>query len=105
MGAKLAVDDARYSDEMAAVSPEGRLHTMNTPVFLLAGTADDVVPSAETLWLARELPQHALQAMLVSPEISHVSLTGAKPGIMDEWQLAHFFALVMRASEKKEGNK
>ena len=98
--AKITAMLAKHTDEVPALSPLGRLQTLGTPVYLLHGEADNIIPSAETLWMVRELRQEDLQAMLVSPVLSHVDL-GATPGAMDEWRLVHFFALVMRATESK----
>lgn len=94
---------AKHADEMAGLSPRGRLKRMTTPVYLLHGQADNIIPSAETLWMASELPGEALQAMLVSPVLSHLDVDEAKPGVWDEWRLVHFFALVMHASEIDSG--
>lgn len=91
----IAASTSKHATEMAGLSPRGRLKQLTTPVFLLHGQADNVIPSAETLWMASELPQESLQAMLVSPILSHLNLDGAKPGLWDEWRLVHFFALVM----------
>ena len=71
---------------------------MTVPVFLLHGQADNIIPAAETLWMASELPERSLQAMLISPVLSHLDMDGAKPGAMDQWRLLHFFAQVIRAS-------
>ena len=70
-------------------------------MYLLHGEADNIIPSAETLWMASELQSEDLKAMLVSPVLSHLDLDGPKPGAMDEWRLVHFFALIMDAAEKK----
>jgi hypothetical protein len=70
-------------------------------VYLLHGEADNIIPSAETLWMATELPRDNLKAMLVSPVLSHLDLDAAKPGIWDEWRLVHFFAVIIDASEKR----
>ncbi len=83
------------------LSPQGRLETLRTPVYLLHGEADNIIPSAETLWMASELPQDDLKAMLVSPVLSHIDLDNAKPGAMDEWRLVHFFGLIMDAAERR----
>jgi acetyl esterase/lipase len=99
----IAKANAKHADEMAGLSPRGRLARMTTPVYLLHGEADNIIPSAETLWMASELPSEALQAMLVSPVISHIDFEGTKPGAMDEWRLLHFFALVMHAIETPSG--
>jgi hypothetical protein len=50
--------------------------------------------------MASELRQQDLQAVLVSPVLSHLDLDGARPGVMDNWRLVHFFALIMRAAEQ-----
>jgi pimeloyl-ACP methyl ester carboxylesterase len=90
----------RHASDSPAVSPLGRLQTLHTPVYLLHGEADNIIPSAETLWMASQLPQEDLKAILVSPVLSHIDLQ-AKPGAMDEWRLIHFFALIMNAAESK----
>jgi len=99
--AKIAAVLAQHTSELAGVSPRGRLKTLRTPVYLLHGEADNIIPSAETLWMASELPSEQLKAMLVSPVLSHIDLDNAKPGAMDEWRLVHFFGLVMRAAESR----
>jgi dienelactone hydrolase len=99
--AKLAAVDLKYVEEMEGLSPHGMLGKMTTPVFLLHGQADNIIPAAETLWMASELPAGSLQAVLISPVLSHLDMDGVKPGIWDEWRLMHFFALVMRAAERK----
>jgi pimeloyl-ACP methyl ester carboxylesterase len=101
MKAKLAVSDARHEQEMKEVSPRGMLRTMTTPVYLLHGQADNIIPAAETLWMANELPRTTLKEVLVSPVLSHLDLDEAKPTGRDEWRLVHFFALVMQAAERK----
>jgi len=90
----------QYAAEMGKLSPGDRLKTLKVPVYLLHGEGDNVIPAAETLWMAKELPSTTLGAMLVSPVLSHVNLDGPSPGARDEWQLMHFFAQVMQATEK-----
>jgi dienelactone hydrolase len=99
--AKLAASDVKHASEMEELSPHEFLRTMTTPVYLLHGQADNIIPSAETLWMAKELPRTTLQEALVSPVLSHVNLDEAKPRAKDQWRLVHFFALVMHAAEKK----
>jgi acetyl esterase/lipase len=102
--AKIAAMTAKHTSEIPGLSPLGRLRTLGTPVYLLHGEGDNIIPSAETLWLASELRSEDLQAMLVSPVLSHVNLDGPKPGAMDEWRLVHFFGLIMRAAETSSGS-
>jgi dienelactone hydrolase len=99
--AKIAAMMARHSSEVPGLSPLGRLRTLDMPVYLLHGEADNIIPAAETLWMASELREEDLQAMLVSPVLSHVNLDGPTPGAMDEWRLVHFFAMIMRAAESR----
>jgi pimeloyl-ACP methyl ester carboxylesterase len=98
--ARIATAIVKHADELTRLSPHGRLKTLDTPVYLLHGQADNIIPSAETLWMASELRGEDLQAMLVSPVLSHINLDGANPGVMDEWRLVHFFALVMDVAER-----
>jgi pimeloyl-ACP methyl ester carboxylesterase len=62
--AKIAALIVRHKGESAGLSPQGRLRTLRTPVYLLHGEADNIIPSAETLWMASELPPDDLKAML-----------------------------------------
>ena len=91
--------DERHADDMAAVSPHGRLATLKTPVYLLHGAGDNIIPSAETEWMASELPKRSLKAVLISPVLSHLNLDGAGPTMADQLKLVHFFAEVLHAAE------
>ena len=84
---------------MAGVSPHGHLSQLTTPVYLLHGAGDNIIPSAETEWMATELPAESLKAELISPVLSHINLDGANPTAMDQWRLVHFFALILHAAE------
>jgi acetyl esterase/lipase len=99
--AKIAAAIAKHRSELAGLSPRGRLRHLTTPVYLLHGEADNIIPSAETLWMASELPQEDLKAMLVSPVLSHLDLNGPTPGMWEQWRLVHFFALVMDAAGRR----
>jgi dienelactone hydrolase len=91
--------DERHAEDMAAVSPHGRLATLKTPVYLLHGAGDNIIPSAETEWMASELPKRSLKAELISPVLSHLDLDGAAPTMTDQLRLVHFFAEVLHAAE------
>jgi pimeloyl-ACP methyl ester carboxylesterase len=99
--AAIAAAIAKHVDESAGLSPHGRLERLSTPVYLLHGEADNIIPSAETLWMASELPREDLKAMLVSPVLSHLDINGPPPGAMDEWRLVHFFGVIMGAAEAR----
>jgi len=98
--ARLAAAELLRRKEMEGLSPHGILKSITTPVYLLHGEADNIIPAAETLWMANELPNTTLHAVLVSPVLSHLDLDSAKPGVRDELRLVHFFALVMQAVER-----
>jgi pimeloyl-ACP methyl ester carboxylesterase len=95
----------KHIADMDSLSPSGSLGKLTTPVYLLHGEGDNIIPSAETLWMASQLPRETLQAMLVSPVISHIDMDGKGVGAMDEWRLIHFFALVMHAVEAPSGRR
>jgi len=97
----LAASNERNADVLGELSPHGRLAALTVPVYLLHGEADNIIPSAETLWMASELPPTTLKAMLVSPVISHIDFESSQPTVLDQWRLVHFFAQVMQAAETK----
>ena len=97
----IAASDARHVAAMASVSPDGQLAQLATPVFLLHGEGDNIIPSAETQWLEKDVPKEAMQASLISPVISHLDLDGKGPGFADQWRLVHFFAMILHAAESR----
>ena len=99
--AAIAASIVRHAEEAPGLSPQGRLRALGTPVYLLHGEADNIIPAAETQWMASELQPRDLQSALVSPVLSHLDLDGAKPGAMDEWRLVHFFARMIHAAESR----
>jgi len=97
----IAESDARHLAAMASVSPNGKLTHLSTPVFLLHGEGDNIIPSAETQWLEKDIPKEDMQAALISPVISHLDVDANGPGFRDEWQLVHFFAKILHAAEAR----
>ncbi len=93
--------DERHLAAMASVSPDGQLAQLATPVFLLHGEGDNIVPSAETQWLEKDIPKEQMQAALISPVISHLDVNGKGPGFRDQWRLVHFFAKILHAAEAR----
>jgi pimeloyl-ACP methyl ester carboxylesterase len=88
-----------HKEEMDAVSPHGHLAQLHTPVFLLHGAGDTIIPSSETLWLAKDVPPTELKASLVSAALVHVDM-GNKVTWQQQWQLVDFMAQVLDATEK-----
>lgn len=91
----LFTSENKHSAEMQQLSPEAHLHDLTVPVFLLHGEADNIIPAAETLWMASQLRAEYLQAALVSPMLSHLDMN-KEPSLIDQWQLIHFMAKVLR---------
>lgn len=79
---------ARAQPEIEAASPHHYLKTVHVPVMLLHGSADNVVPPTETLWLEHDLPKGVLKSALISPAVGHVEVGGA--GVMDRVRLIHW---------------
>ena len=91
--------DAIHADapELAALSPRGQIANLRVPVFILHGATDTVIPPAESLWLAKEVPARELRAVLITPAFTHVD-PEHHAGWMDDLRLVHFIAGVLRAA-------
>jgi pimeloyl-ACP methyl ester carboxylesterase len=90
----IQTDDSR----MSAISPQGKLGALHTPVFLLHGATDDIIPSTETLWLEKEIPKPYLRAALITPAFSHVDPDKHAVWI-DQLRLVEFLAGVLRTAD------
>jgi dienelactone hydrolase len=89
---------AQGGEAMSRVSPHGHLGAIHVPVFLLHGQDDTVIPAAETLWIASEVPPAELRVALVSPAIVHVEIHG-EPPLGEKWALVHFMAGVLAEAD------
>lgn len=88
----------KHAEEMRVVSPHGQIEHLNVPVLLLHATGDTVIPPAETLWLAQDVPAKQLRAMLVSPALIHVSMEQSVP-FSQKWDLVDFMAKVLESAD------
>lgn len=88
-----------HKAEMDAVSPHGHVTELRTPVFLLHGAGDTVIPASETLWLAKDLPPASVKAVLVSQAVVHVDMD-AKVTWQEQWELVDFMSQVLEATDK-----
>jgi pimeloyl-ACP methyl ester carboxylesterase len=91
---------AIQSDEaqLSSISPEGKLAALHTPVFLLHGATDDIIPSTETLWLEKDIPPADLRAALITPAFSHVD-PEKNSAWTDELRLVKFLSGVLRTAD------
>ena len=71
---------------------------LHTPVFVLHGTTDDIIPSTESLWLEKDIPRAELREALITPAFSHVD-PDKHAARMDELRLVDFLAGVLRYTE------
>lgn len=78
--------------EMESVSPHGNLAGLSAHVYLLHGLDDHYIPSAEAEWTAHDLPPGRLDALLITPIISHIMLGGKSIVWMDKWRFIQFMA-------------
>lgn len=90
-----------HGDEMQAVSPHSQISQLRIPVYLLHGTTDSVIPSSETLWLAKDVPAPALKTVLISPAMNMIHVDGQHPVTLSQkWVLVDFMAQILKASQK-----
>jgi pimeloyl-ACP methyl ester carboxylesterase len=81
---------AGRTEELAELSPRGKLAQIKCPIYLLHGEGDRVIPSSETEWADLELGRRA-HVTLVSPLIEHVEVDHPA-GLIDKIALVEFVA-------------
>jgi pimeloyl-ACP methyl ester carboxylesterase len=84
-------------DELAAISPHGHLASLNMPVFILHGSADNVIPPAESMWMEQDVPKADVRQVLVTGAFSHVDPSKNAP-LQEQLRLVHFVAAVLSAA-------
>jgi dienelactone hydrolase len=84
--------------ELAAISPHGHLANLRLPVFVLHGSADDIIPPAESLWLEKDIPREELREVLITGAFSHVDPEKHAP-LIEELKLVRFVGDVLRAAD------
>jgi pimeloyl-ACP methyl ester carboxylesterase len=83
--------------ELAEISPHGQIGDLHIPVYILHGWADNIIPPAESLWIAQDLPKSSVRELLITKAFSHVDPEkGAALG--DELKLVQFVGGVLRAA-------
>jgi pimeloyl-ACP methyl ester carboxylesterase len=61
----------REHQQLMAASPHGQLARLQVPVYLIHGARDPVIPSIETLYLARDVPRPFLRAVVITDLLRH----------------------------------
>jgi pimeloyl-ACP methyl ester carboxylesterase len=83
--------------ELAAISPHGHVGDLQVPVYILHGAADNIIPPAESLWLAKDLPQAMVREVLITGAFSHVD-PEKDASLRQELRLVKFVGDVLRAA-------
>lgn len=91
---------ASHRAEMAPASPHRQLESLHVPVFLLHGSADNVIPPSEMLWLQQDIPLGLVKDALISPVLSHVSMEG-HPSFADNVRLVRFMARMLDRTDRR----
>ena len=94
-----AILNAIHTDqvELAAISPHGQVGGFRLPVYILHGSADDIIPPGESLWLAKDLPRGSVRDMLITGAFSHVD-PDKNASLKEELRLVRFVGDVLRAA-------
>lgn len=83
--------------ELAAISPHGQMGGLSVPVYILHGSADNIIPPAESLWLAKDIPHAQLRDVLITGAFSHVD-PEKDASLKEQLRLVRFVGEVLRAA-------
>lgn len=83
--------------ELAKLSPRGHMQNLRVPVYILHGAEDNIIPPAESLWLAQDLPHKQVRDVLITRAFSHVD-PEKDASVWEELRLVHFIARVLEAA-------
>lgn len=78
-----------------SLSPE-RSPPPSSPVLLLHGEGDNVIPAVESSLLARHLEPHTRVHLLITPLITHAEMD-REVGLADLWRMVAFWSRVLEA--------
>lgn len=73
-------NEGLIEDTLAAVQPWGfQLEAIQTPVLVMRGTGDKVVPPGHGAWLANRVPTAAVRTV---PEAGHITVLDTAPAAL-----------------------
>jgi pimeloyl-ACP methyl ester carboxylesterase len=84
--------------ELAAISPHGHMDGLRVPVYILHGSEDNIIPPAESLWLAKDIPHGEVRDRLITRAFSHVD-PEKDATLGEELKLVKFVGDVLRAAD------
>jgi dienelactone hydrolase len=84
-------------DELATISPHGQIGALRMPVYILHGSADNIIPPAESLWIAKDLPGRDVRELLITGAFSHVN-PSKDASLGEKLKLVKFVGDVLRAA-------
>jgi pimeloyl-ACP methyl ester carboxylesterase len=84
-------------DELATMSPHGQIGALRMPVYILHGSADNIIPPAESLWIAKDLPGRDVRELLITGAFSHVD-PSKDASLGEKLKLVKFVGDVLRAA-------
>lgn len=88
---------AKDEKQLASLSPHGQIANLRVPVYILHGSADNIIPPAESLWLQKDISREDLREVLITGAFSHVDPQKHAP-LMEELKLVRFVGDVLRAA-------
>jgi len=83
--------------DLERISPGGKLADLRVPVFIVHGSADNVIPYTESLWLEKDVPARELRGVLITSAFTHVD-PKTSTGLWDRLRLVDFIARILRAA-------
>lgn len=83
--------------ELTEISPYQKMSDLRIPVYILHGSADNIIPPAESLWLAKDLPRAEVRDVLITKAFSHVD-PEKDATLSEELKLVKFVGDVLRAA-------
>jgi pimeloyl-ACP methyl ester carboxylesterase len=98
------MDSAREQrPQLLAASPRDHLQRLQVPVLLLHGTDDPVVPSIETRYLARDIPEHLRRDVLITDLLRHAELNEL-PAPTQVYRFARFIQRLLAVARVTAGH-
>jgi pimeloyl-ACP methyl ester carboxylesterase len=87
----------RHRDELAAISPEGKINNIRGSLYILHGEIDATIPKGEAEWTKSEASKNVKVHLLITPWMHHVFLDVRVP-LREKIRVAYFMSHVLDAA-------